>query len=100
MNQIKMLKEKGIAFDVEVSGKRGQSYFKFQQVPTTASYSHFEEKPKFEEVAVLVDLRSVVLWPALRVGRALDLRRRRPVALVLFDAASLPVAPEASREGG
>ena len=53
MTQIKQLKDKGIAFDIEVSGKRGQSYFKFQQIPTTASYNHFEEKPKFEEVDVL-----------------------------------------------
>lgn len=42
-----------ISLDVEVSGKRGIGYCKFQKIPTTASYTHFEDKPTFDEVDVL-----------------------------------------------
>lgn len=38
---------------VEVSGKRGIGYCKFQKIATAASYTHFEDKPTFAEVDVL-----------------------------------------------
>jgi F-type H+-transporting ATPase subunit gamma len=43
----------GVQLDVEVSGKRGIGFFKFQKLPTTASYTHFEDRVSFEEVDVL-----------------------------------------------
>ena len=51
--KLKGLKATGIALEVEVSGKRGANYFKFQQVPIATAYTHLEDKPKFEEVDVL-----------------------------------------------
>jgi F-type H+-transporting ATPase subunit gamma len=42
-----------IPLDVEVSGKRGIGFFKFQKIATSAGYTHFEDKPTFEEVDVL-----------------------------------------------
>jgi len=48
--QLKALKAQAQGFDLEVSGKRGLAYFKFQQVPIRASFLNFEDKPKFEEV--------------------------------------------------
>jgi len=39
-----------LELNVEVSGKRGIGYFKFQKIPTAASYTHFEDKPTFEQV--------------------------------------------------
>lgn len=36
--------------DVEVSGKRGIGFFKFQKLPTSATYTTFEDKPTFEQV--------------------------------------------------
>ncbi|MGL6075721.1 MAG: ATP synthase F1 subunit gamma [Fimbriiglobus sp.] len=53
MPKLKALTAAGTPFDLEVSGKRGIAFFKFQQVPTAASYTHFEDKPKFEEVDAL-----------------------------------------------
>lgn len=38
------------AFDLEVSGKRGQAFFKFQRVPRAQEYTQFEDKPTFAEV--------------------------------------------------
>ena len=43
----------GLAFDLEVSGKRGQAFFKFQRVPRTQEYTQFEDKPSFEQVDVV-----------------------------------------------
>ncbi|HYH64197.1 MAG TPA: ATP synthase F1 subunit gamma [Urbifossiella sp.] len=37
-------------FDLEVSGKRGVAFFKFQRVPRAQEYGHFEDKPTFEQV--------------------------------------------------
>jgi F-type H+-transporting ATPase subunit gamma len=37
-------------FDLEVSGKRGIAFAKFNRYPTSASYTHFEDKPKYDEV--------------------------------------------------
>jgi F-type H+-transporting ATPase subunit gamma len=50
MGQIRELRGANASFDLEVSGKRGMQFFKFQQIPTTALYTHFEEKPQFDEV--------------------------------------------------
>ncbi len=40
-------------FDLEVSGKRGIAFFKFQGVPRTQEYITFEDKPAFAEVDVV-----------------------------------------------
>ena len=42
-----------IPLEIELSGKRGIGFFKFQKIATTASYTHFEDKPTFDEVDVL-----------------------------------------------
>lgn len=40
---------------IEVSGKKGISMLKFQKVPIDRTYTHFEDKPSFEEVDVLAN---------------------------------------------
>ena len=40
---------------VEISGKRGISYFKSRNIQLDATYTHFEDKPRFDEVAVLAE---------------------------------------------
>ena len=51
--RIRQTKADQIPLDIEVSGKRGIGFFKFQKIATTASYTHFEDKPSFDEVDVL-----------------------------------------------
>jgi F-type H+-transporting ATPase subunit gamma len=53
MGRIRELTASNAAFDLEVSGKRGGQFFKFQRVPITAAYTHFEDKPQFDEVDTL-----------------------------------------------
>lgn len=43
----------GTPFDLEVSGKRGIAFFKFQRVARTREYTNFEDKPTFADVDVL-----------------------------------------------
>jgi len=40
---------------LEVSGKRGISAFKFRNITPDATYTHFEDKPSFEEIDVLAN---------------------------------------------
>jgi len=40
---------------LEVSGKRGIAGFKFRGVTADATYTHFEDKPRYEEVEVLAN---------------------------------------------
>lgn len=39
-----------IELSVEVSGKRGIGFFKFQKLPMAQSYTQFEDKPTFDDV--------------------------------------------------
>ncbi|MDZ4687251.1 MAG: ATP synthase F1 subunit gamma [Planctomycetaceae bacterium] len=43
----------GVKLRLEVSGKRGINFFKFQKQPVDQTYTHFEDKPTFEQVDVL-----------------------------------------------
>ena len=40
---------------VEMSGKRGIANYKFRQIPMNVTYTHFEEKPRFDEVELLAN---------------------------------------------
>ncbi len=40
---------------LEISGKRGNAAAKFRGYPVAESYTHFEDRPSFEEVEVLAD---------------------------------------------
>lgn len=45
----------GIPVTTEVAGKRGINYCKFRNIPIDASYTHFEDRPQFDEVEVLAN---------------------------------------------
>ena len=51
--RLRQARADGVTLDVEVSGKRGIGFFKFQKLATTASYTHFEDRVSFDEVEVL-----------------------------------------------
>ena len=48
--RIRQAKADNLPIEIEVSGKRGIGFFKFQKIATTASYTHFEDKPSYAEV--------------------------------------------------
>jgi len=43
------------AVRLEVSGKRGLNYFRYRKIPVDQPFTHFEDKPKFEEVEILAN---------------------------------------------
>ncbi|MBS0203126.1 MAG: ATP synthase F1 subunit gamma [Planctomycetes bacterium] len=48
--RIRECRSNQVDLNIEVSGKRGIGYCKFQKIATSASYTHFEDKPTFEQV--------------------------------------------------
>lgn len=48
--RIREAKAAGVQLDVEISGKRGINFFRFQKLVMAASYTNFEDKPSFDEI--------------------------------------------------
>jgi F-type H+-transporting ATPase subunit gamma len=48
--RIREAREAGVELEVELSGKRGISFFKFQKIPTSKTFTQFEDKPTFDDV--------------------------------------------------
>ncbi len=53
--RIKELEAEGKHVSVEISGKRGIAFLKFQQQAVDQKYTHFEDKPSFGEVNELAE---------------------------------------------
>ena len=51
--RIRELRAAETPFDLEVSGKRGMAFARFNRIPTAATYTHFEDKPSYEQVDVV-----------------------------------------------
>ncbi|MCS7014521.1 MAG: ATP synthase F1 subunit gamma [Gemmatales bacterium] len=47
--------QSAVQLHLELSGKRAITYFRYHGVPSEAQYTHFEDKPRFEEVEVLAN---------------------------------------------
>ena len=97
MPKIRALREAGTAFDLDVSGKRGIAYFKFQQVPTANSYTNFEDKPKFEDVDALAS-RYIDLFVSGQVDQVIVVyqkfitaAKQYPIAETLLPLSSVAV---------
>jgi len=48
--RLREVAEAGVKLALEVSGKRGLNFMRFQKVPVDRSYTQFEDKPRFDEV--------------------------------------------------
>src|SRR5438067_2459607 len=55
--QVRMreLQSAGIDMPIELSGKRAIAFFKFQRIAAQAAYTHFEDKPRFEDVDAIAE---------------------------------------------
>jgi len=49
------LRAENAGIQLELSGKRAIAFFRFQGIPAAATYTHFEDKPSFEEVEGLAN---------------------------------------------
>src|ERR671926_194957 len=55
MGRVRQLQGEGVTLHLELSGKRAIAYFRFQGFPAEKTYTHFEDKPRFDEVDELAD---------------------------------------------
>jgi F-type H+-transporting ATPase subunit gamma len=53
--RIRQLRGEGVNLHLELSGKRAIAYYRFQGVPAENTYTHFEDKPRFDEVEELAN---------------------------------------------
>jgi F-type H+-transporting ATPase subunit gamma len=66
--RIRQIRDEGAALHLELSGKRAIAYFRFQGIPAGATYTHFEDKPRFDEVEELAG-RYIDAFTSSRVDR-------------------------------
>jgi F-type H+-transporting ATPase subunit gamma len=95
MAAIKKLTADNSPFDVEVSGRRGMTFLKFQRIATVKTYTQFEDKPTFEQVDELAS-RYVDLFVSGQVDQVRvaymkfeNAARQRPVVETLLPLASV-----------
>jgi F-type H+-transporting ATPase subunit gamma len=50
MGRVRQTQTDGTQLHLDLSGKRAIAYFRFQGIKAENTYTHFEDKPKFEEV--------------------------------------------------
>jgi F-type H+-transporting ATPase subunit gamma len=53
MGRIREARSQPTTLHLEASGKRAITFFRFQGIPVEQTYTHFEDKPRFDEVEVL-----------------------------------------------
>ncbi|HEX3313908.1 MAG TPA: ATP synthase F1 subunit gamma [Gemmataceae bacterium] len=89
----------GVHVQLEASGKRAIAYYRFQQIPTTQTYTQFEDKPTYEEVEELAN-RYLADYIAGKIDRVqvgymkfLNAAKQAPVVETL-----LPLSPEQQTE--
>lgn len=102
--RLREMRASGRNHSLEVSGKRGIAYLKFQGQTFDETYTHFEDKPAFEETEVLAD-RFIGLYVQGKLDR-LDVAymkfetasRQRPVVETLLPIGQLTDASDESQQ--
>jgi F-type H+-transporting ATPase subunit gamma len=55
MAHIRRIRGENVTLHLELSGKRAIAYFRFQGIPAEATFTQFEDKPRFDEVEELAN---------------------------------------------
>jgi len=103
-HRIRVLKAEGATLHLELSGKRGITYFRYQGVRAEQTFTHFEDKPRYEEVEELAD-RYLAAFIAGKIDRVEvaymkyhGAARQVPMVETLLPLSS--AAPPVTRRGG
>jgi F-type H+-transporting ATPase subunit gamma len=101
MGAIRQIRSEGLTLHLELSGKRAINYFRFQGIPAEATFTHFEDKPRFEEVEVLAN-RYITAFTSGQIDRVevcymkyLNAARQTPVVETLLPLSSTSDEPPA-----
>ncbi len=99
---LRKVQSEGVNVSLELSGKRAMAYFRFQGIPAAQTYTHFEDKPSFEEVDVVAS-RYLADYIAGKIDRVdvaymkfLNVARQVPVVETLLPLSTL--VPEPGRK--
>jgi F-type H+-transporting ATPase subunit gamma len=55
MGRLRQLRSENVTLHLELSGKRAITYFRFQGITAEKTFTHFEDKPRFDEVEELAN---------------------------------------------
>jgi F-type H+-transporting ATPase subunit gamma len=97
MIAVRAYKEADVPFDLEVAGKRGIGFFRFQGIARTQEYTQFEDKPTYAEVDViasrLIDLYITGQIDEVKLAymKFRNAARQEPVVETLLPLSSLAV---------
>ena len=101
--RLRQLRAEGTAVQLELSGKRPIAYFRYQGVAADKTFTHFEDKPRFDEVEELAN-RYLADFIAGKVDRVevvymkfLNAARQVPVVDTLLPLSK--AAPETRKRG-
>jgi F-type H+-transporting ATPase subunit gamma len=101
-HRVRQIKEEGATLHLELSGKRAIAYFRFQRIEADEKFTHFEYKPKYEEVEMLAN-RYIQGYISGRYDRVevvymkfLNAARQTPVVETLLPLSSLEAATHVS----
>jgi F-type H+-transporting ATPase subunit gamma len=99
--RIRQIQAEGVTLHLELSGKRAITYFRYQGVQADHTYTHFEDKPRFEEVEELAN-RYLAGYTSGTIDRVevaymkfLNAARQAPVVETLLPLSA--AAPETRR---
>src|SRR5262249_29433116 len=67
-HRINQYRQEGITLHLELSGKRAITTFRYQGIPGEKSYTHFEDKPRFDETEELAN-RYIAAYTAGTIDR-------------------------------
>ncbi|MFL5243752.1 MAG: ATP synthase F1 subunit gamma [Gemmataceae bacterium] len=104
MAAVRRMQEAGMGLNLELSGKRAIAFFRFHRIQATATYTHLEDKPRFDEVEELADkyLAAYISGKVDRVEVAymkfLNAAKQTPVVETLLPLSS--AEPETRKPGG
>jgi F-type H+-transporting ATPase subunit gamma len=65
---VRRTRQDNIGLHLELSGRRSILYFRYQGIPAEQTYTHFEDKPGFDDVAVLAN-RYIANYIAGKIDR-------------------------------
>ena len=101
-HRVRQIKQEGATLHLELSGKRAIAYFRFQRIEADEKFTHFEYKPKYEEVEILAN-RYIQGYISGRYDRVevvymkfLNAARQTPVVETLLPLSSVEAATQVS----
>jgi F-type H+-transporting ATPase subunit gamma len=100
--RLQELRAENVTLQLELSGKRAINYFRFHRISAAQAYTHFEDRPRFDEVEALAD-RFIAAYTSGQLDRVdvsymkfLNAARQAPVVETLLPHSP----PEPSRQPG